>query len=120
MRKVYLIILFIILLPFTLNALHAGKNNKSDIKLDNKSDKWEELFHRGNQFYKDGNYESALNSYLEVLGSGYSGGDLYYNMGNACYRLKMIGHAVLYYERARVHLCRVILISSTIFAMCES
>jgi len=97
-RKVYIIILFVILLPFTLHALQPGKNSKSD--------KWEELFHKGNQLYKDGNYESALNSYLEVLGSGYSGGDLYYNMGNACYRLKMIGHAVLYYERARAFMPR--------------
>ena len=29
-------------------------------------------------------------------------GHLYYNLGNAYFRLKLLGHAILYYERARV------------------
>ncbi len=63
-------------------------------------------FTKANQFYKDGNFENALNTYLEVSGSGHVSGDLYYNMGNACYRLKMTGHAILYYERARTFIPR--------------
>ena len=95
MKKI-LFIVIILLFPL------AVYSQEKDVK----NGKWEELFHKANQFYKDGNYESALNTYLEVLNFGYSGGDLYYNMGNTCYRLKMTGHAILYYERARTYIPR--------------
>ena len=96
MKKIFFIILMIFLFPFALYP--QDKNSKND--------KWEELFYKGNQFYKDGNFENALNTYLEISGSGHVSGDLYYNMGNACYRLKMTGHAILYYERARTFIPR--------------
>ncbi|MFH0975627.1 MAG: hypothetical protein V1874_07570 [Spirochaetota bacterium] len=94
MKKIFIIIL--LLMPPAFAAP----------ELNNKTGKYEELFFKANQLYRDGKYENALNAYLEVLGSGYESGDLYYNMGNACYRLKMTGHAVLYYERARAFIPR--------------
>ncbi len=93
MKKIVLA-LVIIFLSQTLYALENGNH------------KFEELYFKGNQYYKDGKYQDALNSYLEIVNSGYVNGDLYYNMGNACYRLNLIGHAVLYYERALLFIPR--------------
>jgi tetratricopeptide (TPR) repeat protein len=95
-KKIFVVILLIFILP---SSLYPEEKNS-------KSDKWEELFHKANQFYKDGNFENALNTYLEIASSGHVSGDLYYNMGNACFRLKMTGHAILYYERARAFIPR--------------
>ncbi len=94
MKKIFFAI--ILLIPLALYP--QAKNGITDRR--------EELFHKANQFYKDGRFENALNTYLEILGSGHSSGDLYYNMGNTCYRLKMTGHAILYYERARAFIPR--------------
>jgi tetratricopeptide (TPR) repeat protein len=58
-------------------------------------------FDEGNQRYQQGDYSGALAAYEQALGSGYASGALYYNMGNAYYRLDEIGHAIRYYERAR-------------------
>ncbi|MBN2402601.1 MAG: hypothetical protein JXN64_09380 [Spirochaetes bacterium] len=96
MKKIFLIILITFTFPFAVFT--QGKNNRSDRR--------EELFHKANAFYKEGNYEKALNTYLDILESGYASGDLYYNMGNTCFRLKMTGHAILYYERARLYIPR--------------
>lgn len=61
---------------------------------------YDRLFDDANRLYRDGQFEQALNGYLQIEKSGRVSGHLYYNMGNACFRLKMLGHAVLYYERA--------------------
>jgi len=58
------------------------------------------LFMTANAQYQDGNYESALNTYREITGSGLESADLYYNMGNAAFRSNNIGYAILYYEKA--------------------
>lgn len=87
MRKVFLVLL-IIVLSTPLYAQGEGGH------------KYEEFYYKGNQNYKDGNYQDALDCYTKILNSGYVNGNLFYNMGNACYRLNLIGHAVLYYERA--------------------
>jgi len=55
---------------------------------------------RANKAYKQELYNEALKLYKqEAQRSGVSS-DLYYNMGNAAYRLKDNVHAILYYERA--------------------
>jgi tetratricopeptide (TPR) repeat protein len=95
-KKIFFITLIIFLFPL---AIYTQEKN-------GKTDKWEELFYKANQFYKDGIYENALNTYLEIVGTGHVSGDLYYNMGNTCFRLKMTGHAILYYERARAFIPR--------------
>jgi tetratricopeptide (TPR) repeat protein len=84
----FFLIISVILFPVLLHA----RDNGNDII--------QELSFKGNRYYMDGKYEDALNTYLEILQAGYESGNLYYNMGNACYRLNMLGHAVLYYEKA--------------------
>lgn len=49
--------------------------------------------------YKKGNYQQAVKDYEELLHSGVSA-DLYYNLGNAYYRMDNITRAIINYERA--------------------
>ncbi len=49
--------------------------------------------------YKKGNYQQAVKDYEELLKGGVSS-ELYYNLGNAQFRLDNIPQAVLAYERA--------------------
>lgn len=58
------------------------------------------LINKANAAYDAHNYQQALELYTQVTDSFGSSAALYYNMGNAAYRLKDRGHAVLYYEKA--------------------
>lgn len=55
---------------------------------------------KGNQLYRNSNFEGAIESYEKVLSSGFESSSLYYNLGNAYYRIGKIGYAILYYEKA--------------------
>ncbi|NOZ55652.1 MAG: tetratricopeptide repeat protein [Calditrichaeota bacterium] len=59
------------------------------------------LFEQGNSFYRDGQYEKAIEAYEKVRQLGYESPELYYNLGNAYFRTGQIGKAVLNLERAR-------------------
>jgi len=52
-----------------------------------------------NAEYKKENYEAAANLYEEILQTGESA-TVYYNLGNAYYKLGKLGPAILNYERA--------------------
>jgi len=54
----------------------------------------------GNEFYKNNQYQLAIDEYDKLINQGYEGASLYYNLGNAHYRLGKIGYAILYYEKA--------------------
>jgi tetratricopeptide (TPR) repeat protein len=112
-KKIYFALFFISLLAFIFSVgslyskeIHNSPDKSNLQELSSKNAKWEELYFKANQYYKDGKYENALNAYNEVFEAGRTGGDLFYNMGNACYRLNMIGHAILNYERARIFIPR--------------
>lgn len=49
--------------------------------------------------YTKGDYQQAVKDYEEVLRSG-ANADIYYNLGNAYFRLDNITKAILNYERA--------------------
>lgn len=49
--------------------------------------------------YANGNYQKAIAEYTELLKEGQSA-DLYYNLGNAYYRMEETTQAILAYERA--------------------
>lgn len=58
------------------------------------------LFRNGNEAYQKGKYEEAISDYQQILKMGYESPELYYNLGNAYYKMHKIGPAVLYYNRA--------------------
>jgi len=58
------------------------------------------LYNQANALYREGGYEEAVAKYEEVVATGVRNGALYYNLGNACFRTRRIGKAILWYERA--------------------
>lgn len=58
------------------------------------------LFDEGNRLYQEGDFSAAAASYRAVLEGGFESVEVYYNLGNAHFRLGDVGHAVLNYERA--------------------
>ena len=57
-------------------------------------------FEEGNDAYNQGLYEQALEKYGRILDFGLESAELYYNMGNAYYKMKSFPMAILYYEKA--------------------
>lgn len=57
-------------------------------------------FLRGNQFYREGDYQRALETYSELVKRGESNFELFFNLGNVHYRLGHIGQAVYWWDRA--------------------
>ena len=55
---------------------------------------------KANKAYTDGFYANAAELYKGVISSGYESVDLYYNLGNACYKQNDLASAILYYEKA--------------------
>ena len=60
----------------------------------------EKIFQQGNEYFQQKQYDKAIESYKQLINSGYEGTALYYNLGNAYYREGKIGYAILYYEKA--------------------
>ncbi len=60
----------------------------------------DELFHNANSAYDSGNYEQAVAGYGKIIDEGYESWELYYNLGNAYYRMGETGLCILNYERA--------------------
>ncbi|MBK7764173.1 MAG: hypothetical protein IPI46_12655 [Bacteroidetes bacterium] len=78
----YIISLFLSIAPFTMQA---GNNI---------------MFDKANQLYHNKNYDSAAKLYQQMIQDGYCAADLFYNAGNAYYRLNKIGMAIWCYEKA--------------------
>ncbi len=55
-----------------------------------------------NATYKKGEFEKASKIYELILSKGIESAELYYNLGNAYFRLKEIPKAILSYERAKL------------------
>lgn len=56
----------------------------------------------GNEAYKEGRYQEAIDYYQHILETGNFSKELYYNLGNAMYKSGKLPEAILYYEKARV------------------
>ncbi|WP_411029172.1 tetratricopeptide repeat protein [Spongiimicrobium sp. 3-5] len=80
MKKLTIIL---ILLPFFLGS---AQNNA--------------LFSRATKAYNAGEYEKAVESYLKILDNGEHSAELYYNLGNAYYKMSQIAPSIYYYEKA--------------------
>jgi len=58
-------------------------------------------FAMANHFYEQKDFASAIRLYESILDRGVASADLYFNLGNAYFKSGDLGHAVLYYTRAR-------------------
>ncbi|GAB4135466.1 MAG: tetratricopeptide repeat protein [Ignavibacteriales bacterium] len=59
-----------------------------------------ELFNRANRRYQSKEYDKAIELYNHIYSKGYVSAELFYNMGNAYFRLNKLGYAILFYEKA--------------------
>ena len=57
---------------------------------------------KANKAYADGFYANAVELYKSVITAGYESIDLYYNLGNACYKQNDFASSILYYEKAEM------------------
>jgi len=80
---------------FAASLLLAGSPARTDPQ-------WKDLLQKANHAYKEGDFEQAVRDYLRLVRSDHENGHLYYNLGNACFRLGQPGEAILNYERARI------------------
>lgn len=60
----------------------------------------DEWFDKANQYYINEQFDSATVYYEKIVESGISNYAVFYNLGNTCFRLKKLGLARLYYEKA--------------------
>lgn len=60
----------------------------------------EELFEKGTTLYNEGKFQEAIDAYETILASKEHSAALYYNLGNAHYKLNHIAPSIYYYEKA--------------------
>lgn len=58
-------------------------------------------FEQANQLYRNGDFQQAALMYEQIVKNGYESGPLFYNLGNAYFKLHSIPAAILNYERAK-------------------
>lgn len=58
------------------------------------------LFEEGNSYYNDANYEEAIKKYEAIINNGEHSAEVYFNLGNAHYKLNHIAPSIYYYEKA--------------------
>ncbi|MEO6348604.1 MAG: tetratricopeptide repeat protein [Aquaticitalea sp.] len=78
--------LFFYIASFLITTLTFGQN--------------EEAFIEGNDLYNQGHYEQAIKKYESIIDNGQQSGELYFNLGNAHYKLDHIAPSIFYYEKA--------------------
>ncbi|MBI4437288.1 MAG: tetratricopeptide repeat protein [Candidatus Omnitrophica bacterium] len=79
------------LLLFVFGEIALGEKEEYDVR---------KAFEQGNVLYQKEDYAAAIKAYEEILSRGVQGASLYYNLGNAYFKVGQIGKAVLNYERA--------------------
>ena len=58
------------------------------------------LFVAANNFYKNGNFETAIENYQKIASQNLISSELYYNLGNSYYKLNKVGPSIYYNEKA--------------------
>lgn len=59
------------------------------------------LFEEGNIVYNEGDFPKAVSLYEQTLLTGKHSAALYFNLGNAYYRLNKVAESIYYYEKAK-------------------
>ena len=60
----------------------------------------QDVFHRGEELYREGRFQEAVEQYEALLAQGINDGAIHYNLGNAYFKSGQLGPAILHYERA--------------------
>jgi len=60
----------------------------------------ESVFEEANSAYQDGDYEAAVRKYESILEDGETSAELYFNLGNAHYKLNHVAPSIYYFEKA--------------------
>jgi len=60
------------------------------------------MFNAGKEAYKAENYQEAIDTWKQIIENGEESPELYFNLGNAHYKLNKIGPSIYYYEKARI------------------
>jgi len=60
----------------------------------------EAMFAKANELYNQEKYQEAIATYKGILEGGKESTAVYYNLGNAHYKLSNIGPSIFYYEKA--------------------
>ena len=60
----------------------------------------EDSFVKGNELYSSGKIEEALDQWMSVYNQGFKSAALYYNIGNAYFKLNKIPQSILFFEKA--------------------
>ena len=58
------------------------------------------LYKKANEQYKKAQYQDAVKSYTQIVDDGCKSEAVYFNLGNAYFKLGDISSALLYYEKA--------------------
>ncbi|MBT8310877.1 MAG: SH3 domain-containing protein [Flavobacteriaceae bacterium] len=58
------------------------------------------VFKEANGLYNQGKYQDAIDMYESILDNGVHSSELYFNLGNANYKLNKIAPSIYYYEKA--------------------
>jgi hypothetical protein len=82
----YSVLIAFLLLLFHINVF--GDSNALD------------TFKNANKFYENSNYTQAIDEYKKLVSAGLVNTEVYYNLGNAYYRNRQPGLAILNYEKA--------------------
>lgn len=59
-----------------------------------------DLFEKATAAYNEADYNKAIAHYSEILETGQHSANLYFNLGNAHYKVNEIGPSIYYYEKA--------------------
>lgn len=84
MKKVFGILVVIVFIPLLLLA-----------------DSAKTLFDRANEFYAKGDYEMTISLCDSMIKSNVESAAIYYNLGNAWFKLDDVPKAIYYYEKAK-------------------
>lgn len=58
------------------------------------------LFVQGKEAYRANDFQGAIAKWTQILNQGQHSPSLYYNLGNAHYKLNQVGPSIYYYEKA--------------------
>jgi len=60
----------------------------------------EQLFESANAAYQEGEFETAIGNYEKIISNGEASAEVYFNLGNAHYKLNNVAPSIYYFEKA--------------------